>query len=414
MEKLNDYLYLANGNVFNTQTLDIFSLEDNYLRVLRMCLAKQKIIGDDIAIAKELGEGGLLKDYRRRDSNHEMVFDPSFVAFRIVLGEVCNLKCKNCFVLNRAFQPIKMSETLLRQIIEKTFVYGKDKSIKYHFFGGEPLLMFDLIKMAVSMIEKVFDDGLIKEPIFTITSNGTLITKEIAEYLASHRIKIGLSLDGPENENDQIRGQGTYRKVITSFRILERYNVERWFLITPYSQILSGVPEFVDSLRRDFSFETITFNTPFQGDDLTWAVNGRELARKLLECYANFRDTGISIESAVSPILYALSTGTTRNFPCSIAGDDVMASIAPDGRVSFCAQYWDKSMFQSLFIKDFDLTRNYTRMSNCSGCIAEKICGGPCMVNFHKKGGIDGNKCGFYRTVLEQFIKEPAKYISEE
>lgn len=413
MERLNKSLYMIGSNCFNKDTLEIFSFDNEHIMVLKLLTSGQSVPVQYSAIAEEIKSSGLTDECQDQQSELED-FSPKFVGFRLVLGKVCNLRCRDCFVLEPGFTPKKMSSAELEAIIKKTFVYGKDREIKYHFFGGEPLMMFDLVKKGVAQIEQAYTDGVIKEPIFTITTNGTLITDEIASFFKNHNFKVGISIDGPKENNDLIRGEGVFDKVCAAFRLLEKYNIERWFLITPYSDIIDLVPDFVDELYRQFSFKTITFNTPFSGDDLTWMVDGQILADTILECHKRAKKTNLNIESAVAPILYALSAGVKRNYSCSIAGDQIMGSISPDGRISVCAQYWSDDLFKQKFLYNFSFAIKHQRIDVCKNCVAENICGGPCFVRYAKTNTVDKNKCKFYVRLVEKLISDPEEYLTDD
>jgi len=413
VEKISDKLFLVEGNCFNKETLEVFSLEPMYMEALKLLTSKDSIPNNLSVLCDEICSSGLLGGSGNDCSEKQKIFLPKFVAFRIVLGEVCNLSCSNCFVLERQHQSKKMTKDNMVSIIENTFSYGKSINIKYQFFGGEPLLMFDLIEIAVKMIEDAVVKKLIQEPIIAITTNGMLINDSLASFFRQHKIKVGISIDGPKEKNDVLRGNGVFDKACESFSVLQKNNVECWFLVTLYEQLLDILPDFLRWLSGKFCFSTITFNTPFDGKTVKWMTDGYKFADTLLECCAIAKQYGFSIEGAGSPVLYALSSKVKRTYPCSISGKDVMASIAPDGRISFCAQYWGDDLFKEKFVDGFNLMWQQEKPLICNICVAENICGGPCFVNYEKTNEMDKEKCRFYKRFLEKLLENPYLYLTE-
>lgn len=410
MQRLTQSLFLIGQRCFNKDTLEIVSLEPKYLTVLKALIRNESIPASLQDVRSEIEASGILEEHSLHTGDN--VFSPKFIAFRIVLGEVCNLKCHDCFVFNRDHSPAIMSIKTLEEVLQKTFIMGENHRLKYQFFGGEPLVMIDILRHGVEYIVRAEQNGIIQKPILAITTNGTLITEEVAQFLRENNFQVGISLDGPRYLNDSIRGQGVYDQVLKAFTMLG--DIEKWFLITPRQETVEIIPDFVEQLAMEYNFRTITFNTPFDGPDLYWLINGAQLADMILECHERFKGKHISIESVAAPVLFALSNQQKRFYPCSISGKDVMGSISPDGRISFCAQYWGSDLFSEQFVSSHHLSWKYQKPKICIHCIAEKICGGPCPVYYKRTGKIDDNKCRFYQRFLEKFLAHPDKYLDEK
>lgn len=119
----------------------------------------------------------------------------------IELTQQCNLKCKHCFVPNKRFSFSKKTFNVIKKL-------NKQGVIIFELVGGEPLL----IKEIFSIIKYLKGHNRI----VTISTNGTLITKDIAKKLAKNSPhKIFVSLDGPKKINDFIRGKGSFNKTIS-------------------------------------------------------------------------------------------------------------------------------------------------------------------------------------------------------
>lgn len=141
--------------------------------------------------------------------------------------EKCNLRCKYCtysdnYSYSRGYSTADMSFETARQAIDQFFAlvelgnrYNPYRKISVGFYGGEPLLNFQLIKNCVEYIFTVYPDY---DVLFTISTNGTLLNAEISEYLMKKDFSISVSLDGPKEEHDRNRvyanGKGTFNDII--------------------------------------------------------------------------------------------------------------------------------------------------------------------------------------------------------
>ena len=93
------------------------------------------------------------------------------------------------------------------------------------FYGGEPLLEFDLIKKCVEYVESIVEG---KKVFFNITTNGTLLTDEVVDFFVEKDFKLSISLDGSQKEHDVNRkfrdGSGSFNTIINNIkRIKTRY-----------------------------------------------------------------------------------------------------------------------------------------------------------------------------------------------
>lgn len=152
---------------------------------------------------------------------------------QLILGitEDCNLRCKYCiFSGNYIDMRTHKAKTMNTEVALKSVDYYIDNQNKFKkkapekesvisFYGGEPLLNFNLIKRVVSHVKKRRFKTL-----YAITTNATLLTKEIIEFLVSNNFLVSISLDGSEKEHNRNRvypnGHGTYKKVMQGIRLL--------------------------------------------------------------------------------------------------------------------------------------------------------------------------------------------------
>ena len=125
------------------------------------------------------------------------------------------------------------------------------------FFGGEPLLSFELIKKIVDYIESYYSDYLVH---YMITTNGTLITKEIAEFMEENKFDIMISIDGTQEQHDYYRkflnGYGSYLKVLGGIANFQNPKILNARITI--TDINSDICSYIDSIL-DLGVGRITF-----------------------------------------------------------------------------------------------------------------------------------------------------------
>ncbi|WIM06094.1 MAG: radical SAM protein [Candidatus Nitricoxidivorans perseverans] len=145
--------------------------------------------------------------------------------YTLCLTHRCNLRCSYCYIDKRAG---RMSIEVADRIVESIFGSpppGDDDGVDIGFFGGEPLLEFDLLKEIVGRIERHpnFDR---KTVTLSVVSNGTLLSEAMADYLAEHGVVLCLSCDGPPHVQDRFRkqrnGRASSARVVRAIEIARR------------------------------------------------------------------------------------------------------------------------------------------------------------------------------------------------
>lgn len=175
----------------------------------------------------------------------------------INISHQCNLRCRYCYAQGGGYGlPLTLMtrETALK-VIEK-FYSLFDQIDNLQFFGGEPFLNIDLMDFICNTVDQKYHDGLIKKlPNFCVVTNGTLFSDRIIGLLKKHLITPTVSLDGPEDIQDYLRGKGTYQKVLQFLHLLEKRNIDYSFETTYTSfHLRSGLTlnSLLDFFFREF------------------------------------------------------------------------------------------------------------------------------------------------------------------
>lgn len=135
--------------------------------------------------------------------------------FQIHLTNICNFKCKHCYLENK--QEIMPLEKF-KIYIQKLKKYSKDKENTLAITGGEPLLISNLIDYIDYAKDLNFD--------IVILSNGSLINNDFCKKIKDKIKWIQVSLEGPKEINDYIRGNGSFEKILRGIKIALDNNIK--------------------------------------------------------------------------------------------------------------------------------------------------------------------------------------------
>lgn len=189
---------------------------------------------------KNLKAQGYLKTNRPKVLRHPETDNLSLYLERnlnlmiLQLTQSCNFRCSYCPYsqeagLTRKHTEKHMSWNTAKQAIDFLYLHSVDSSsISIAFYGGEPLVNFQLLKQCVEYVHSNFDG---KEQIFSITTNGTLFDQEICTFLEIENFSVTVSLDGVRETNDRNRkfrsnaDKSTFDVVIENLKLIsEQYS----------------------------------------------------------------------------------------------------------------------------------------------------------------------------------------------
>lgn len=175
----------------------------------------------------------------------------------LFVTNVCNFRCNYCYERNpnKQIAEVDMTEEIMKKAVIDFIVRSKRrKYLTINFFGGEPLLNFDLIKKAV-IFSKEICYKLGKIIAFTISTNGSLLKGDVVNFLLDHDFGVLVSLDGDKGDHDKCRtfpgGEGTFEMVSNNLRVLLNKQIDngKWPLLIRSTITKSHKSDFVE-LRR--------------------------------------------------------------------------------------------------------------------------------------------------------------------
>lgn len=191
---------------------------------------------DDTDAIKKYKKLGILFNSRVKEIEHQETDVVEFLVnnyceqLTLQVTQQCNLRCDYCIYSGayntRTHNKKKMNLLIAKQAIDFFISHARlSNSIFFSFYGGEPLLEYTLIKKCVEYIKDKVEG---KKVGFGMTTNGTLLTDEIVDFLVANDFQLSISLDGDKDSHNKSRkfisGKGSFDLILTNVkRIYERY-----------------------------------------------------------------------------------------------------------------------------------------------------------------------------------------------
>lgn len=361
----------------------------------------------------------------------------SYATFMVNVAQRCNLTCPYCYVnkghFDYAVKPTpRMTLDMAAQIVERIFASFPDfRTYGYHFYGGEPLMNFRAIEEIVAAAErKAVATGTATD--YHITTNGTLLSREIADFMDRHRFTVYFSIDGDEEHHDELRryrdGSGSYADVE---RNLEYLRTRPGVHLIGSSVIREGFPldQALGLLEGHGAAQCKAERVRLKPDDSLALRGGSHDAyvadlRALRSHYVEALSDGRKpMDFRLSSKILQILTRTRRTFFCP-AGER-MFGVASNGEVYPCALHvgrpqsklGDLATGVDPQLKEaFRARFSPESQKDCRSCWTRHLCGGGCSAMVDRFGHED---CRSLRAESEAAIgvyqhfaeREPLKLL---
>ncbi|MCP5162151.1 MAG: radical SAM protein [Hahellaceae bacterium] len=339
-------------------------------------------------------------------------------AFSLAIAQKCNLGCTYCYAQQGEFGgPAKnMSLATALQavdtLVEQTPVGGK---FNLAFMGGEPLVNRSVLYAATEhAVQQAKVRGV--TPSFSITTNGTLVTEQDADFFEQHGFAVTISLDGIGETHDKLRptkgGKGSFERIMKNVRPLlsEQRNMQVTARVTVTPQNL-GLRAMLDQFLAE-GFHSVGFSPMLNAPNGQGEMGRDELQlmlAEMIDCGREFeRQTRQGKRYAFANMLNAMreiGKGTHRPYPCG-AGAGYMG-VSAEGDLFACHRFVDDdagamgnlelgidATQQNDWLKD----RHVHQQNPCNQCWAKYLCGGGCHHEVIGKGRL---ACDYVRGWLE-------------
>lgn len=440
-------------SLFHALNIEIIFLENKFLEVIRLLrlgttaghLIKtiKDIDNNELnEVLRELQNLGMIVTVLNDDNNllqekqSEYVNGPSVETLYLIVTDNCNLRCKYCFINNNMpndYSCSSMDWGTAQKAIDMFFTNMSKNSDTHDdfvkmivFYGGEPLINFNLIKKVVEYTEERYSSELeeLGENFrFSIITNGTLINQEIAVFFRDHdRFDIAISIDGTKSMHDQERifcsGKGTFDNVIEGYKLLKEVSGRKDITIscTVGEHNIDRLPELLE-LQKEYGFPAINMNPMLDTEKDTVSEKYMiKVSKRLLEYFVLARSSGV-YEDRIMRKANAIVDKRIHPFDCQATGSQIVCS--PNGKLGVCHEgVGAKNFFFDDVNPEFDFHGNETikewsqrtplNMPQCWGCSALGVCGGGCAYSAWLRNGsiwsVDDRFCIHSLTTLEWLI----------
>ena len=327
------------------------------------------------------------------------------------VAHTCNLNCSYCFASqgkyqgDRAIMSFEVGKRAFDFLIENS---GSRRNLEVDFFGGEPLMNWDVVKQLVAYarsIEKQHN----KNFRFTLTTNGLLIDDEVIDFLNKEMSNVVLSLDGRRDVHDLFRkdyaGNGSYDRIVPKFkRLVEARGGKDYYVRGTFTH--NNVDFTNDILHMaDLGFTELSMEPVVCAPSDPCALTEEDMP-KIFEQYEILAKEMIKRKKEGRPFTFYHYMLDLKNGPCIYkritgcgSGTEYMA-VTPWGELFPCHQFVGDPKYSlgniydgvtNIEIQDGFRSCNAYARPECANCWARLYCSGGCAANaYHATGSING------------------------
>ena len=354
------------------------------------------------------------------------------------IAHTCNLNCAYCFASQgkyhgeRAVMSFEVGKRALDFLVENS---GTRKNLEVDFFGGEPLMNFEVVKDLVAYARSIEKEKG-KNFRFTLTTNGLLIDDDVIEFANRECANVVLSLDGRKEVHDRYRvdyaGNGSFDRIVPKFqKLVAARGGKNYYMRGTFTHenpdFLEDIKTMLDLGFRELSMEPVVC-APGDPAELT-----AEDMPVLFDQYEKLAELMLRKDKEGDPFTFYHYMIDLEGGPCIYkrisgcgSGTEYMA-VTPWGDLYPCHQFVgdEKFLLGNVFdgVKntacqaDFAACNVYAR-PECRDCWARLYCSGGCAANaYHATGSVRGvykYGCELFRKRMECAIMVAVARAMEE
>ena len=341
------------------------------------------------------------------------------------VAHTCNLNCSYCFASqgkyqgDRAVMSFEVGKRALDFLMENS---GTRHNLEVDFFGGEPLMNFQVVKDLVAYARSVEKEKG-KNFRFTLTTNGVLIDQDVIDFCNAEMSNVVLSLDGRKEIHDRYRvdyaGNGSWEKIVPKFQeLVKAREGKNYYMRGTFTHanpdFLKDIEKMLELGFRELSMEPVVC-APNDPSALT-----EEDKKIVLDQYEKLAELMLKKEKEGDPFTFYHYMIDLTEGPCIYkrisgcgSGTEYMA-VTPWGDLYPCHQFVGDEKFRlgdiwtgvtnTAMRDEFKACNVYAR-PECADCWAKLYCSGGCAANaFHATGSIRGvykDGCDLFRKRME-------------
>lgn len=353
-------------------------------------------------------QGVLFTEDEYEDYITEFKERPTVVkALCLHIAHDCNLACKYCFAEegeyhgDRSMMSFEVGKQALDFLVENS---GNRRNLEVDFFGGEPLMNFEVVKQLVAYGRSLEDEHN-KKFRFTLTTNGVFLDDEVMEFANREMANVVLSIDGRKEVHDTMRptrnGKGSYDLIIDKFKKFAKLRAGKSYYVR--GTFTHDNLDFSKDVLHlaDEGFDQISVEPVVGPEEERYTIKEADLP-KIMEEYDLLAKEIIKREKEGRGFTFFHFMIDLTGGPCVAkrlsgcgSGTEYLA-VTPWGDLYPCHQFVGEDDFavgnvfdgvtRQDIVSEFKKTSVYSK-EDCRECFARFYCSGGCSANSHKLNG---------------------------
>ena len=327
------------------------------------------------------------------------------------IAHTCNLNCSYCFASQgkyhgeRAVMSYEVGKRALDFLIENS---GNRRNLEVDFFGGEPLMNFEVVKDLVAYARSIEKEHN-KNFRFTLTTNGLLIDDDVIDFANKEMSNVVLSLDGRKEIHDKYRvdyaGNGSWERIVPKFKkLVDLRGGKNYYMRGTFTH---SNPDFLEDIKEMLR---LGFTELSMEPVVSASGDPEELTEKdlpvVLEQYEKLAELMLQKDKEGKPFTFYHYMIDLTEGPCIYkrisgcgSGTEYMA-VTPWGDLYPCHQFVGEERFRlgSIFegVTNTDIQNEFASCNvyqhpECRDCWARLYCSGGCAANaYHSTGSVRG------------------------
>ncbi len=425
-------------HVVDDVAYDIISLFETQSREDILTAMKEKYVGqdditeadieecyDDVVSLKDSGKLFAPDTFEPMAGHLKAKTSGVIKALCLHIAHTCNLNCSYCFASQgkyhgeRAVMSFEVGKQALDFLIANS---GSRRNLEVDFFGGEPLVNFQVVKDLVAYARSIEKEHN-KNFRFTLTTNGLLIDEDVIEFANRECHNVVLSLDGRKEIHDRFRvdyaGNGSWDRIVPKFQQLVEARGGRGYYMR--GTFTHANPDFLKDIQvmLDLGFRELSMEPVVAAPDDPSALTEEDKAI-VMEQYEKLAMLMLDKDREGKPFTFYHYMIDLTGGPCIYkrisgcgSGTEYMA-VTPWGDLYPCHQFVGEEKFKlgdvwkgvdNTEIQNEFLECNVYARPECRDCWARLYCSGGCAANaYHATGSVKGvykYGCDLFRKRME-------------
>ena len=341
------------------------------------------------------------------------------------IAHTCNLNCSYCFASqgkyhgDRALMSFEVGKRAFDFLVENS---GSRRNLEVDFFGGEPLMNFDVVKELVAYARSIEKEKG-KNFRFTLTTNGMLIDDDVIDFANREMSNVVLSLDGRKEIHDRYRvdyaGNGSWERIVPKFqKLVKARDGKNYYMRGTFTH---ANPDFLEDIKTmlDLGFTELSMEPVVAAETDSEALTAEDMPI-VMEQYEKLAELMLQREREGRPFTFYHYMLDLKGGPCIYkrisgcgSGTEYMA-VTPWGDLYPCHQFVGEEKFKlgdiwqgvtNHPVQDEFAACNVYAREECRNCWARLYCSGGCAANaYHATGSVRGvyeYGCELFRKRME-------------